>query len=253
LSGFELPDSNSSLTKELRSHNNYIIDTIHTEVPQNIEIQPKTYLHLAQLLSVGIVMLLLGLGGGYILFSNKANTHQPSTQVTPSNSAQAVYPSTAITPTGNQNVQWKTYANEKYGYSINYPPKWTAGDGWFTAPGGQPGYGYSDVSIQVLPKTTNLDNSNREKDSLAEYVKKDAGFETGPSRTPLNITEIVTQSGLTGYKVEWEASSWSAGKKTYTTFFENPKDKTSTIQIAGIEGKHMDIYDSMIDTFSITK
>lgn len=151
-------------------------------------------------------------------------------------------------------ANWKTYKNAKYGYSIKYPPDWTAGDGWFTAPGGQQGYSYSDIYVLVLPKAIYVDNINREKVSLEEYVKKYASKETDPNKTAISIKKITTfQSKVMGFAVEWEASGWSMNKKNYSVYFELPNDKTSTLQIDGIEGRHMDIYNKMVSTFNFSQ
>jgi hypothetical protein len=194
-----------------------------------------------------IVNLLIRYNNDVRLNEEKDRDYQQYLQDTASPSATA-----SASPTSQSN-SYDTYTNEEYGYSIKYPSEWTAGDGWFTAPGGQPGYGYSNVSIRISEKINNFDNKTRDTDSLEEYVKKDAGFETGPPRDLLNINKIVTDSGVVGYKVAWKASPWSADKKTYTTFFELPGNKSSTIQIEGREGDHMEIYDSMLLTFSYTK
>ncbi len=198
------------------------------------------------LASILIVLLIAAAVGGYLVYSGKISL--PQKQVTQTSKSDASPAPTGVDETAN----WKTYTNTKYGYSVKYPPDWSSGDGSFIAPGGQSGYGYSDVSIQVLSKSVNFDNTNREKDTLEEYVKKDAGGETGPSKTPISVKKITTQSGNIGFAVEWEASGWSANKKTYTAFFELPNDKTSTIQIGGTEG-YLDVYHLIVSTFKFTE
>lgn len=58
---------------------------------------------------IAIILIVAALIGGHFLYQNKAAI-KSATQQTSS--------------TTNETVNWKTYTNTKYGYSIKYPSEW---------------------------------------------------------------------------------------------------------------------------------
>lgn len=69
---------------------------------------------------LAILILLLAVGAGGILLGKSLNTSQPSAQPT-----IAPAPTQIPTPTPDVTANWKTYTNNKYGYSFEYPPEAT--------------------------------------------------------------------------------------------------------------------------------
>jgi len=75
---------------------------------------------------VGIVMLLLGLGGGYLLFANKNQVKQGETTTQQVNTNISVSPTITVAspaPT-DETASWKTFTTES-GVSFKYPKDWT--------------------------------------------------------------------------------------------------------------------------------
>lgn len=183
------------------------------------------------LISGGLILIVIVGTGAYFVGKQSVST------------SNKVISSISPTTTKVVSTDWKTYS-DKDGYSIKYPSDWLARNGLFTAPG----LLSFDVGIYIRKKI----NDEVLNYSLEDYVNKSAGFETGPARVPLSIKKVVARSGMVGYKAEWVATAYSDNKKTYTTFFSLPNDKTSTLQIDGIDNGHIDIYNQMILTFAFT-
>lgn len=156
-------------------------------------------------------------------------------------------PSSSHRLSAGHSTSWEVYRNEVHGYRVEYPRGWRVKDQdgglYFKALDDPSSRRTSDVSIVVQEKSGFVEAS------LEEYVTRYAGYETGPVRVPRRIERLQTKANLVGYRVEWEPSSWSAGKMTYTTFFTYPKSLNSTLQIETIEGRFIDVYDKMVDTF----
>jgi hypothetical protein len=80
----------------------------------------KSHLNLLSTVIVGILMLLVGLGGGYLLFANKTEVQQVATaQVSPTISQ--INPTSVIKSTVDPTADWQIYTSSQYGYSIKYP------------------------------------------------------------------------------------------------------------------------------------
>src|SRR3982750_4903707 len=105
----------------------------------------------AIIVMVSLVAIVI-IAGGLVLF-NKSTTSKVEPKVSTPSVEQAS-PSATISDLpasasaqNSEIVNWKTYMNTQYGYSIKYPSEWSSGTedglGWFIAPGGQPGYGHS--------------------------------------------------------------------------------------------------------------
>lgn len=205
----------------------------------------KTGSYVLSLMLIGFITFLGGIGIGYALFGKKQTTKEVSKTtlyVTPTIALPTSTPSPMPTPT-SVTFSWKTYTNPQYKFSIAYPSDWVAGEGAFAAGPGPVTANNTVVTVRVVKKDPTYVNN-----PLETYVRFNAGNETGPARTPVVITNVITESGLKGYKVEWKPSAYTANKITYTTFFEVPGDKTLTLQVNGMEGRRIEIYDEMIKT-----
>jgi PsbP-like protein len=86
---------------------------------------PDKHVKLLPMIIVGVVMLILGLGGGYLLFANKGQVKQVATQASPT-TVQQVAPTSNVSPTITPTTNWKTYTNPTDGYSFQYPTDWQA-------------------------------------------------------------------------------------------------------------------------------
>jgi len=84
------------------------------------------HVSLLPVIVVGIVTLILGLGGGYLLFANKGQVKQVVTQVSPA-TGQQVSPTSIPSTTISSTTSLKTY--ETKGYSIQAPSTWVAETG----------------------------------------------------------------------------------------------------------------------------
>lgn len=91
----------------------------------------QSYSSLTRLIIVGIIMFLLGLGGGYILFSNKERTvtHYP-VQNSPTMATHSETGVPSVTPlpllhiSPAQTNNWLKYVDSNFHYSFMYAPTW---------------------------------------------------------------------------------------------------------------------------------
>jgi hypothetical protein len=83
--------------------------------------------------SIGL-FILLGIGT-YILVAQSQKTPVtpspqentiPVTETVSNTPTPTSSPTSSITPTSSPTANWKSYSNAQYGYSIKYPPDWTA-------------------------------------------------------------------------------------------------------------------------------
>ncbi len=231
--------------------------TSETPITSPVEQQPtqptqnksSTFSKWIRLFLIGIASLIIVLGGVYLL----GVKNQPI--------KQAQQEATKSTPTSipNPTTTWQTYTITNNKYSIKYPSNWKSfstsnvGDlSYFTAPRGEPGYGNSDIDIRINKKATMSDRPTID-DSLESYIKyieTNGNIETSPTQVIQSIKKITAEASTAGYLVEWKPNgSFGPAIKRYTTFFELPNDKSSTIEIGGREGHYLDIYNLMITTF----
>lgn len=95
--------------------------------PQNIVNQPvppadpNKHLNLLPTIIVGTLMLLLGLGSGYLLFANKSEIKQAETTQAPSTTVQLVSPTSIPSSTTDPTADWKTLSNTEAHFSLKMP------------------------------------------------------------------------------------------------------------------------------------
>lgn len=82
----------------------------------------NSHLNLLPTIIVGIVMLLLGLGGGYLLFANKSEMKQVDTSQVAPTTIQEISPTSIASPTIDPTADWKTYSGSYL--SFKHPPVW---------------------------------------------------------------------------------------------------------------------------------
>jgi len=99
---------------------------------------------LARRASALLALLLLGVLAGYSSSAQGADTADSTPTVTTS-------PKDNETPTATASTGWATYANTKYGYTIEYPTEWFPGDISPTSGFNVFSYDSSKVSGNPLP------------------------------------------------------------------------------------------------------
>lgn len=155
-----------------------------------------------------------------------------------------------------------TYSNNKYGYSIQFPPLLAVREfpdtktGAGFRPVNQPeDPQYEVISIDVLRRTADMART-----PLSEYAKTAAAVEI-QNYTKLNsIEEIKTDSGLVGYKTTWivlpmrvmgASSSAQNSVSLPITYFDLPNETIpSTVQVTLNDPEYIEAYNLMIKTFS---
>jgi hypothetical protein len=81
-------------------------------------VKPKLRFSKKILITVGFVVLVIILGGFYYIFSSKYTSDIPPVQTAPQPSITSA----------DETANWKTYRNEKFGFTLNYPTNWIVGD-----------------------------------------------------------------------------------------------------------------------------
>lgn len=75
---------------------------------------------------LALILIIIAGVGGYYLSTKKTNSQTASNNA---NKSPTLFPSppqgSTPTPINNKIADWKTYQNEDYGYTINYPSGWT--------------------------------------------------------------------------------------------------------------------------------
>ena len=160
-------------------------------------------------------------------------------------------------------ADWKTYINEEFGYSINYPSSWTFRE----FPDIKSGAGFRPLSSpeEIRSECIYIDaagTAESEYDTpFDEYVRKAAIVEIQDTKELNSIETVTTTSGLVGYKTTWIYNFLGTGEKISLpiTFFDNKKTvqtkngrlKYKTVHIT-LENKDCEeIYSQMLSTFKL--
>jgi hypothetical protein len=160
---------------------------------------------------------------------------------------------------------WQTYANEKFGYSADYPNNWIFRE----FPDTQTGAGFRPLASpnEIASECVVVDargTAGNEYDTLfGEYVKKSAVIEIQNYEKLNSIEPIMTDSGLAGYKATWIYRTMAGEEKISLpiAYFENKKTvqmengqlKYKTVQIALNSQDCEIIYNQMLSTFKLLK
>jgi len=148
---------------------------------------------------------------------------------------------------------FKTYANTKYAYSIQFPADWYSSE--FTQKTGAAfalsstsiSSGANDIKINAIAK---IDTANL---SFADYVKV-AGINEFKYTKLASIKPIATTSGLVGYETTWTTQTANTTSTSLPiTYFEIPSDKTATIEVFLNKEADLSTYEQMLLTFEISK
>lgn len=166
------------------------------------------------LIIVALIAALLGSTGTYLALK------QPNTQ--PQNILQnTIIPSPTPIPDETANpdsigANWKTYTNQKYGYSIMYPDTWITNETDLNninilgmGKGSNNGFAYGGQSVIINVASTNLTNQ--------EYIKTNIA----PTSNPIKI-ESININGILGEKWTFNTDNNS---DNYAVFF-NRNEKT---------------------------
>ena len=203
------------------------------------------------LLSLTLVVVILALGGViYWQYKNMA-ARSAGSSVATTTSSQA--------KTGN----WKTYANQKFGYSINYPSSWAFRE----FPDAQTGAGFRPLNSpdEIASECITVDErgtaENEYNTSLDEYVKRAAIVEIQDYEKLNSIKSVTTTTGLVGYETTWIYRAMDGQEKTSLpiTYFENKKTiqaengqlKYKTVQIILNNENCEEIYNQMLPTLKL--
>lgn len=165
-------------------------------------------------------------------------------------------PVATVDPTAN----WKTYINTKHSYSVKYPTNWTFRE----FPDSQNGAGFRllEKPNEIQYEVININFSNRALDSqnipFEEYVKKAAIEDIQNYQSLATIDQVVTQTGLVGYKTTWNVIPIMGNTtKTYVslplTYFDTKNESGDTVQISLTDGAYLSIYNQVLSTFKFTK
>lgn len=218
-----------------------------------------------------IVLILAGIGGAsYYLIKKQSQKQTACTaevKVCPDGSSAGRTGSncefTACSEVNNETANWKTYTNDKFGYTIKYPNDWT----YREYPDTQTGAGFRPInkSDEVRYEFINIDAMRGvEMDyniPFIDYVKKAAIKEIQGFEKLNSIEEINTVSGIKGYKTTWIVSSIrDINKKSVSlpiTYFDYKKTigsaKYMTIQISLENNDYEKTYEQMLLTFKFLR
>lgn len=215
----------------------------------------KGFAHLVLVLSL---LVLLGLlGSAYYLGKSKS----PKTQSQAP--AASVSSSSTPAPAEDQKATLKTYTSTKYGFAITYPASWIVEESAQT-----------DVATLKPPKVENpiikIDVSNMIFDDrgaipFEEYVKTAAKNEIQGYNSLVSISEVITKSGLKGFKTTWKVSPppGAGGGQSVSgprTYFSLPPKYGSGMQQKRLElsletddSAYADDYDAILTSLIYTQ
>jgi len=154
-----------------------------------------------------------------------------------------------------------TYANSRYGYSVDYAADWTFREYPDTKEGAgfRPQSSPDDIASECINVGAMGAAENELNKPFATYVKGAAVSEIQNYEKLNTIETVTTASGLVGYKTTWIYSTMQGQKKVSLpiTYFElnaHPKSGgIKTVQIMLDKPECLAAYDQMITTFKLVK
>ena len=152
-----------------------------------------------------------------------------------------------------------TYTNEKFGYSVDYPPDWTFREFPDTKDGAgfRPMNSPDDVSSECVSVAERGTADGGYGAMFSDYVRKAAVIEIQNYLRLNSISPIGTESGIIGYKTTWDYRLFGGEEKVSLpiTYFENEKEKGGlkykTVQISLNDESCEEAYGQMLPTFRI--
>lgn len=200
-----------------------------------------------------IVFILLAATGTAFYFLGKAQNIKMST----------VSPTATPTSLPPQTTAWKTYSNEKYNYTINYPSDWAASEypdsknGAFFDPLSKPSNPDTSaaISISVGQKLGNYIDL-----TLEEYAKI-AGKEIQNYDTLATIKKVIASSGTIGYETTWMVQPMTingippTAKESESlpiTYFAIPGNKSSLVRVILDKKEDLATYERMLSSVKVS-
>lgn len=160
---------------------------------------------------------------------------------------------------------WQTYANEKLGYSIDYPHNWALRE----FPDTQTGAGFRPLSSpeEIASECVVIDargTAENEYDApFDEYAEKAAIIEIQNYEELNSMEPVAGADGLAGYKTTWIYKTMSGEEKISLpiAYFENKKIiqgengelKYKTVQVVLNSQNCEEIYSQMLSTLKLLK
>jgi len=159
----------------------------------------------------------------------------------------------------------QTYANVKFGYSIDYPSNWTFRE----FPDTQTGAGFRPLNSpeEIASECVTVDErgtaANEYNTPLDEYAKKAAIVEIQGYEKLNSIKSVTTTAGLIGYETTWIYGTINGQEKVSLpiVYFENEKTvqagngqlKYKTVQITLNNQDCEGTYNQMLPTLKLLK
>ncbi len=162
-------------------------------------------------------------------------------------------PEVLTTPAPDPTAGWKTYTNEKWGYSVKYPSDWTYREFPSTRDGA--GFRPLDKPNDVRYEFIGIRLGKRALDSInipfEEYVKRVAIEEIQNYQSLVSIEKVPTKDGLVGYKTTWNVRSLEGGiqESLPITYFDYKNSSGDTVQVSIENNDYMNIYNQILSTF----
>jgi len=202
-------------------------------------------------------------------FGQKSSTPKPSTpSPSPSSPTASPQATSAASPQNQQTSNWPTYVNQRFNYSLQYPPQATL------APLGEGDNPFSPDIIEVgdegtfieIAQTQGLDKSmvvtgiplptQYQNSSLEDIVTNHGSFiEPCHQAQAQKVEAVTTTSGLTGYKAWYHLvpGCQGAGENQVNdpfAFFDARPQSQTIIKL--FENKMDEHFDTIVSTFQFT-
>lgn len=155
----------------------------------------------------------------------------------------------------SQEMNWQTYYNEDFGYSLSYPDNLILRE----FPGTKTGAGFrlkEEMSGECITVSVREAVKDKEDIPFDQYVREAAIEEIQDYKRLNSIEKVTTDSGLDGYKTTW-GYTFLGGEEEISlpiTYFEGPGNvqgiNYKTIQLNLNDSSFEEVYEQMLRTFS---